>query len=98
MPTSRDLVVKTRIGDAVLTGLGFAVLGGVAYWGVIAATGKDLPYVGLIMGILVGQGVLVGARRGGPVQAALAGVFSLLGLIVAQYFVARTLLIHDSPN
>jgi hypothetical protein len=97
-PISRDLVVRTRIADGVLTGLAFAAIGGLLWWGIVAATNKDLPYLAVVVGLFAGQGVLVGARRGGPVQAGIAALFCVVALVVAQYFVLRTVRLDTHAN
>lgn len=97
-PISAPLVVKVRLLDALLTGIAAAAVGGVAWWAVVALSGSQFPYLALIVGILAGQGVLIGARKGGPLQGALAAGFCLVALVVAEYFVARSLAISQAAD
>ncbi len=90
------LVVRTRPFDAILTGIAAAAIGGAVWWAAVAFSHREIPYLALLVGILAGQGVLVGARRGGLLQGVLAAVFCLGALGVAQYFVQRSLLVDAS--
>lgn len=97
-PPPPVLVVKARPFDALLTGIAAAAIGGVAWWAVVALTEREFPYLALVLGLLAGQGVLVGARKGGPLQGLLAALFCATALLVAQYFVVRSLAIHQSAD
>lgn len=92
------LVVKTRLFDAVLTGIAAAAIGGLAWWTVVAFTQREFPYLALVVGLLAGQGVLIGARKGGVAQGVLATVLCLTALLVAQYFVVRSLTIQEAAD
>ena len=67
----------------------------------MAFTGYQFVYGAIAVGLLVGHGVLIGARKGGPVFGVLAAVFTLLSLAVAEYFIQRSLAIskesYDIP-
>ena len=93
-----DLQVKARPLDGVLTGIAAAAIGGAIWWGVAVATHREFVYVAILVGALAGQGVLIGTRRTGPIPAAMAFVFCSLGLLVSDYFVQRSLVVHDFPN
>lgn len=97
-PPPAVLVVKARIVDALLTGIAAAAIGGVAWWAVVTFTGREFPYLALVVGLLAGQGVLVGARKGGPLQGFLAATFCLMALLVTQYFVVRSLAIGQAAD
>lgn len=87
------MVTKVRPLDGVLVGIAAAALAGLAWWASVAFTENLFVYAAIIVGVVVGQGVLVGSRRGGIVPALLAGVFTLAALVVAQYFIERSLAI-----
>ena len=92
------LVVKARLPDAILTGIAAATVGGLIWWVAVAFTHREFPYLALLVGLLAGQGVLVGARKGGPAQGAMAAAFCLGALLVAQYFVVRSITIGEAAD
>ena len=85
-----------RLADGLLVGVASGVVAGVAWWAVVAFTQRQFVYLSVILGVLVGQGVLIGARRGGIVCGALAAVITLAALAVAQYFIERSLAISQA--
>lgn len=93
------LAIRTRFFDGVLTGLGASVIAGLVWWGVSVAIATSAPdfelwHLGsVLVGLIVGQGVLTGARRGGVVAGLLALVFSVLTVLVTVYFIDRSLMI-----
>lgn len=88
------LVVRTRPFDAVLTGGAAAVLGGIAWWAAASLLELDWwEYGSLIVGVLVGFGTLLGARRGGVVPGVIALVFATVATVVGAYFIDRSLTI-----
>lgn len=93
-----ELMVKARPFDALLTGVAAATVGGAIWWLVVALTKSEFPYLALLVGILAGQGVLVGARRGGLAQGVAAALFTAVALLVAQYFVQRSITIGDAAD
>jgi hypothetical protein len=84
-----------RSVDAVLLGIAAAAVSGVAWWAVSAVSHRQFPYLALLPALFVGQAVLIGARRGGPLPAAVAAVSVLVALVVAEYFVQRSLAIAN---
>ena len=95
-PTGASLVVKTRPFDGILTGLAAATLGGLLWWAgaTLLAANTDFRqwHLGsIVVGLLVGQGVLIGSRRGGLVSGLLALVFSTVAALVAVYFIDRSI-------
>lgn len=89
------LVVKTRLAEGVLVGVASAALAGALWWGVTATIERTFVYGAILVGVLVGQGVLLGARRGGPLPAVVAGTATLVALVVAEYFIQRSLAIDQ---
>lgn len=94
-PGRSVLVVRTRLGDALLVGAAAAGVAGLLWWAVTATLERQFVYGAILVGVLVGHGVLVGARRGGPVPAAVAGVATLVALLVAEYFIQRSLAVSQ---
>jgi hypothetical protein len=84
-----------RYLEGALIGVATAALAGLAWWGVSALTGVQISYLAALVGLLVGNGVLIGTRRGGAVPAAVAAVVVLVALAVSQYFIERSLAIED---
>ena len=95
-PVSAPLVVATRYVDGLLVGAAAAAIGGAIWWAIAASTERQIYFVAIAVGVIAGQGVLIGARRGGPLQGAMAAVLCLLSLVVAQYFVVRSIAISES--
>lgn len=87
---------RPRMLDALLVGTAAAALAGLAWWGVVSATKTQFVYGAVVVGFLVGSGVLIGARRGGAGPAFLALILTLTCLIVAEYFVQRTLAVKET--
>ena len=85
----------TRFLDTVVVGVAGAAIAGVLWWAVTAYSQRQFPYLAVLLGVLVGQAVLVGARRGGMGPALVAGALALVALAVAQYFIERSLAIAE---
>lgn len=94
----RQLVVKSRLPDGLLTGMAAAAIGGTAWWLVTSLTSSQIPYLAIVVGVLIGQGVLIGARKGGIVQGVTAALLCLVALAVAEYFIQRSLAIHEAQK
>lgn len=94
-PHAPPAQAKARFGDALLVGLAAAAAAGGLWWAVVAFTGYQFVYGAIAVGLLVGHGVLIGARRGGPVFGLLAAAITLASLAVAEYFVQRSLAIAN---
>lgn len=90
------MAVKTRVFDGILTGTATAFLAAVAWWA-IATTINNTEwwhFGAAIVGLIVGQGVLLGSRRGGLASGIIALVVASLAVLGAAYFIDRTLLIN----
>lgn len=85
-------VRETRLADGLLVGLAACGIGGGAMWA-IAAFGQleRWHYGALLVGLITGLGVLIGARRGGPLPGLIAAVLSLVAVLVTVYFADRSL-------
>jgi len=80
--------------DGILTGVASGALAGVAWWAIAAFTEVAWwPYLSALVGLVIGLGVVVGARRGGLVAGLLAVVISVATVTVAVYFIDRSLTI-----
>lgn len=84
-----------RYLEGALVGVASATLAGLAWWGATALSGVQFPYLAALLGLVVGNGVLIGTRRGGGVPAVVAVVAVLLALVVAQYFIERSLAVDN---
>lgn len=87
--------VNARLGDGILVGLAASIAAGGLWWAVVAFTQRQFVYGAIAVGLLVGNGVLIGARRGGPIFGLLAAGFTLVSLAVAEYFIQRSLAISQ---
>lgn len=78
---------------AGLAGLAGATLGAAVWAAITAATGLEIGFAAVGVGLLAGLGVKLGARgkRGGYLPH-LAVAIALLGLVLAKYFVFVTLI------
>ena len=86
-----SLVVKTRVLDGALTGIASAAIAGGIWWAIATFANLEQWHLGAaLVGLIVGQGVLIGSRKGGLVSGLLALVFSTLTVIVAVYFIDRS--------
>lgn len=94
-PGGTPPVVRTRPFDGLLTGIAAAAIAGGIWWAVAtllaSRTDFELWHLGsVIVGVIVGQGVLTGSRRGGLVSGVLAFVLSTVAVLVAVYFIDRS--------
>lgn len=81
--------------DGLLVGVAAAAIGGLLWWGAVALTERQFVYGAIVVGYIVGQGVLIGSRRGGPVPAVMALTSTLVALVVAEYFIQRSLAVSQ---
>jgi len=86
---------SVRVADGILVGMAAAALAGGVWWAVVALSARQFPYLAVLLGLLVGQGVLIGSRRGSLALGTLAGVLTLGSLSIAQYFISRSLAISE---
>ena len=86
---------RTNWFDAVLFAVASSTVAGTLWWAVVAFTKTQFVYGALAVGAFVGFATALGARRTGVGTAILAGVCTLAGLVVAEYFIQRTLAIDD---
>lgn len=85
------LVVKMRPFDGLLVGVAAAGIGAAIWWAI--STFSDIEqwsFLAIIVGLFVGQGVLIGSRRGGVVPALMALVISSIAVVVAVYFISHS--------
>lgn len=95
-PTSYVSVQRSpRLLDGLLVGLAAAAVGGLLWWGAVAFTERQFVYGAILVGWIVGQGVLVGSRKGGPIPALMGLASTLVALVVAEYFIQRSLAISQ---
>ena len=93
-PVGTRLVVRTRVLDGILTGGAAAVLAGVAWWALATFTELDWWQYGAAgVGLVVGAGTLVGARKGGLVPGIIALAFATVATVLGAYFIDRSLTI-----
>jgi hypothetical protein len=90
------LVTKTRVLDGVLTGIASAGIAGFLWWAVASNLETEQWHFGaLIVGLIVGQGVLIGSRKGGLASGLIALVLSTVAVLTAVYFIDRSLTISQ---
>jgi hypothetical protein len=72
----------------LLAGLVAAVLATAIWYGVVAVSHLQVGIVAIAVGFIVGQGVVLGARRHGSiVLVAISVVLTLLALVVSEYLI-----------
>jgi hypothetical protein len=71
------------VSGAILGGLGGAMLGAIAWWGIIRATGYELGLIAIGVGVLAGLGVLKFGGRGQSMQI-IGGACALVGIFVGR--------------
>lgn len=91
--TFAPMVTKLRLPEGLLVGLAAGALGGLGWWASVAFTERQFTYAAIIVGLLVGQGVLIGARKGGVLPGVVAAAITVVALAVAEYFIQRSLAI-----
>jgi hypothetical protein len=94
-PGGPPLIIKTRVLDGILTGIAASAIAGALWWaGAVALLQKsdvEQWHLGsVLVGLIVGQGVLTGSRRGGFVSGLLALVFSVATVAATVYFIDRS--------
>lgn len=93
-PEGPALIIKTRVLDGILTGLAAAAVAGALWWAVATAAKVEQWHLGAaLVGLIVGQGVLIGSRRGGIVSGLLALVLATVTVVVTVYFIDRSQMI-----
>lgn len=85
---------QTDVAMGLLMGVAAATLGGLAWYLVVSVTHFQITFLAVGVGWFTAQGVLFGARRGGKLTGALAAMLTLLAVVVSQYFITRSFLIH----
>jgi len=96
IPSNRPTQPRIRTVEGLLVGLAAAVVAGAVWWAAAAVTQRQFVYLAILAGFAVGQGVLIGARRGSPVLAVYAVIVTLASLACAEYFIQRTLAIQNA--
>lgn len=95
-PGAAPVEIRTRPLDGLLTGLAASAIAGLLWWGVVIGlaekgTELDLWHLGAILvGLIVGQGVLTGSRKGGAVSGLIALVLTAATVAVTVYFIDRS--------
>jgi hypothetical protein len=97
--TAGGQTVRLRLGDGLLVGLAAAGLGGAAFWAIaVLAELAQWQYAAVVVGLLTGAGVALGARKPSLGGSVIAVVLSSLATIVAVYFISRSLAIISAED
>jgi len=86
---------QTNLGLGIVFGLVAAIVGGAIWYGIVVATDRQFVYLAIGYGVLVGAGVVKGAKRANPATAAVAAVIALIGIVMAYYFIYRHAVIEQ---
>lgn len=85
------LVVRTRVLDGLIVGTATAVLAAVAWWAISSRTELEWWTFGAaLVGLIIGQGVLLGARKGGVAPGIIAAILGVAVVALAVYFIDRS--------
>lgn len=87
VPTPPEPLSGRDLTLAAVGGLVAAIVGGVIWGFLVAATDTELGIVAIGVGVLAGFGVVLGARRkhGAPLQV-IASVAAVVGVLFGKYF------------
>lgn len=78
----------TDLAGGLLAGIVAAVVASALWYGVVVVTNYQVGIVAIAVGFIVGQGVVLGARRHGHVAlVAISVVLTLLALAISEYLV-----------
>ncbi len=88
--------LPVRLLEATVIGVAAAAVGGLAWWAICSTTERQFAYGAIVVGVLIGQAVLIGARRPNGAAALIAAVAALATFVVAEYFVQRSLAIKST--
>jgi hypothetical protein len=76
------------LAGGLLAGIVAAVVASALWYGVVVITNYQVGFVAIAVGFIVGQGVVLGARRHGHVAlVAISVVLTFLGLAISEYLV-----------
>lgn len=85
-----------RLLEGTLLGVAAAALGAASWWALCTFSERQFTFVAIVVGLLVGQAVLIGTRRtsvGGALVAALAAAAAFA---TSEYFVQRSLAVRTT--
>lgn len=94
-PATNRPAGTTRWGDAALLAVASAGIAGVLWWAAVAFTKTQVSWGAIGVGFLVGVATATGARRNNAGTATLAAACTLVALVVAEYFIRRTIAVND---
>ncbi|HET7169415.1 MAG TPA: hypothetical protein VFI69_09440 [Candidatus Limnocylindrales bacterium] len=87
-PTSAGPAGGADVLGGLLVGALAAIVASAVWYGVVAVTNYQVGIVAIAVGFLVGQGVVLGARRHGHVAlVAISVVLTLLALAISEYLI-----------
>lgn len=87
-PESALPATPSDIAGGLLAGIVAAVLASAIWYGVVVVSGWQVGLVAIAVGFLVGQGVVLGARKRGSVAlVAISVVLTLLALVISEYLI-----------
>lgn len=96
--TQPETIRRTSRGTGVLFGLGAGLVGGLAWYLIVAGSKRQFVYGALILGLFIGWAVVKGAASAGPVSAAIAAAIALGTVVVAYYYIDRYLLVTAAED
>lgn len=89
LATDRALpATPSDIAGGLIAGIVAAVLASAIWYAVVVVSGWQVGLVAIAVGFVVGQGVVLGARkRGSIVLVAISVVLTLLALVISEYLI-----------
>lgn len=84
--------------SGVLLGLLAAAVGGAVWYGVVVLAERQITYLAIALGVLIGLAVTWGSGRRGASTMVASAVIALLAVITSYYFITRYFIIDGGKE
>ena len=93
-----EQVNRPSLGRGILFGIGAGIVGGLAWYLIVAGTKRQFLYGAAVLGLFVGWAVVKGAGQAGAPTAIAATLIALITVVVAYYYIDRYLMIVGAED